>query len=95
MSRADVPIVDILGTSGKTVGTSIAMYVKQIGEMLFSYTKDLASNETISQVFKDNSKIIALLIAVAVGSFIMNAGISAIIVGIVLLIATKTVTSIF
>ncbi|AGE56969.1 hypothetical protein ATCVNEJV3_427R [Acanthocystis turfacea Chlorella virus NE-JV-3] len=95
MSRADVPIVDILGTSGKTVGTSIAMYVKQIGEMLFSYTKDLASNETISQVFKDNSKIIALLIAVAAGSFIMNAGISAVVVGIVLLIATKNVTKLF
>ncbi|AGE59421.1 hypothetical protein ATCVOR07043_427R [Acanthocystis turfacea Chlorella virus OR0704.3] len=95
MSRADVPIVDILGNSGQAVGTSVAMYVKQIGEMLFSYTKDLASNETISQVFKDNSKIIALLIAVAAGSFIMNAGISAIIVGVVLLIATKNVTKLF
>lgn len=95
MSRADVPIVDMLGNEGKAIGTSIATYIKQIGEMLFSYTKDFASNETISQVFKDNSKIIALLIAVAAGSFIMNAGISAIIVGIVLLIATKNVTSIF
>ncbi|AGE53538.1 hypothetical protein ATCVGM07011_431R [Acanthocystis turfacea Chlorella virus GM0701.1] len=95
MSRADVPIVDMLGNEGKAIGTSIAMYIKQIGEMIFSYTKDLASNETISQVFKDNSKIIALLIAVAAGSFIMNAGIAAIVVGIVLLIATKNVTKLF
>jgi hypothetical protein len=60
-----------------------------------TYTKNIASNDTVSQLFKDNSKIIMVLIAIAAGSFIMNAGISAIIVGIVLLIATKNVTKIF
>ena len=95
MSRADIPIVDMLGDNSKKIGNALVVYMKQLGEMIMSYTKNLASNDAISQLFKDNSKIIMVLIAVAVGSFIMNAGISAIIVGIVLLIATQNVTKIF
>jgi len=96
MSRADIPIVDILGDRTKEMGKSIAVYVKKIGEMFFSYIQDIAkNNNAISQVFKDNSKLISVLIAVAAGSFIMNAGVSAIMVGIVLLIATKNVTQLF
>jgi len=96
MSRADIPIVDILGDKTKEMGKNLAVYVKKFGEVFFSYMQDIAkNNNAISQVFKDNSKLISVLIAVAAGSFIMNAGVSAIMVGIVLLIATKNVTKLF
>jgi hypothetical protein len=95
MSRADIPVVDMLGDGTKKIGNALVVYMKQLGEMIMSYTKNIASNDTVSQLFKDNSKIIMVLIAIAIGSFVVNAGISAVVVGIVLLIATQNVTKIF
>jgi hypothetical protein len=95
MSRADIPVVDMLGDGTKKIGNALVVYMKQLGEMIMSYTKNIASNDTVSQLFKDNSKIIMILIAIAIGSFVVNAGISAVVVGIVLLIATQNVTKIF
>ena len=63
--------------------------------MLSEYFTTLYSNDALQSAFKDNSKIISILIAIAVGSYIVNAGMSAIVVGIILLIATKNVVKIF
>ncbi|NDF13310.1 MAG: hypothetical protein EB060_10920, partial [Proteobacteria bacterium] len=94
-SKADIPIVDMLSGGASSMGNSISEYVKSLGKMLSEYFATLYSNDVVQSAFKDNSKIISILIAIAVGSYIVNAGISAIVVGIILLIATKNVVKIF
>jgi hypothetical protein len=94
-SRADTPIVDLLAKSSLSVGTSVARYAQIVSVWLQNYYSGMAKNDAISTVFKDNAKVISILIAVAVGSFIVNAGVSAIIVGIVLLFAMKNVSQVF
>jgi hypothetical protein len=94
-SRADTPIVDLLAKSSMSVGTSAVNYAKVAGSWLSQYYSGMAKNDAISTVFKDNAKIISILIAVAVGSFIMNAGVSAVAVGVILLLAVKNVSGVF
>ncbi|AGE58077.1 hypothetical protein PBCVNW6652_639L [Paramecium bursaria Chlorella virus NW665.2] len=94
-SRADTPIVDIIAKSSMNVGASVVNYAKVAGSWLSQYYSGMAKNDAISTVFKDNAKMISILIAVAVGSFIMNAGVSAIVVGIILLLAMKNVSQVF
>jgi hypothetical protein len=55
----------------------------------------MSKNDTINTVFKDNAKLITLLIAVAVGSFILKSGFSAVAVGIIILLALRNVQGIF
>jgi hypothetical protein len=95
ISRADTPIVDMIASGTSTIGKSLSDSTKMVGSWLSNYYKDMAKNDAIGNIFKDNSKLISILIAVAVGSFVVNAGISAIVVGIVLLIAMKSATSLF
>jgi hypothetical protein len=95
ISRADVPLVDMITHGSNSIGGSLSKYMKTIGTWLSDYYQGMAKNDAIGDMFKDNSKIISILIAVAAGSYIMNAGVSAIIVGIILLIALKNVTSLF
>jgi hypothetical protein len=85
----------MIANGSKTVGQSLSNYTKSVGAWLSQYYAGMAKNDAIGTMFKDNSKIISILIAVAAGSFIVNAGFSAIIVGIVLLIALKSASGLF
>jgi hypothetical protein len=94
-SRADTPIVDMIANGTKSVGQSMSNYMKTIGAWLTQYYAGMQKNNAIQNMFQDNSKIIGVLIAIAVGSFIVNAGVSAIVVGIILLIALKSASGLF
>jgi hypothetical protein len=92
---ADKPVVGMLADGSINAGRMIAEYARTISQWLSQYYTMLSKNETISQLFKDNAKIISVLIAIAAGSFIVNAGVSAVVVGIILLIALKNVSNLF
>jgi hypothetical protein len=94
-SRADTPIIDMLANQSSSMGKSLMGYIQTIGTSLKDYMSAMSKNDTINTVFKDNAKLITLLIAVAVGSFILKSGISAVAVGIIILLALRNVQGIF
>ena len=94
-SRADTPIIDMLATQSNSMGKSLMGYIQAIGTSLKDYMSAMSKNEQINAVFKDNSKIITLLIAIAIGSFILKSGVSALAVGVIILIAIRNVQGIF
>ena len=78
-------------------GYSVAVkeYMSSIGKSIGELYATLSKNDAISGIFKDNIRVISVLIAVAAGSFIVNAGFSAIVVGLILLFVTKNVSGLF
>lgn len=91
VSRADVPLADMIKFDYSVVGE----YAKMVKSSLVNMYDMLSKNDAISGIFKDNVKIISLLIAVATGSFILNSGISALVVGLILMFAMKNATTLF
>ena len=85
----------MLATQSNSMGKSLMGYIQAIGTSLKDYMSAMSKNDTINTVFKDNAKLITLLIAVAVGSFILKSGISAVAVGIIILLALRNVQGIF
>ena len=95
MSRADVPIADMIQMNYSGYSKVVKEYMSSIGKSLGDLYATLSKNDAISGIFKDNIKIISVLIAVAAGSFIVNAGFSAIVVGLILLFVTKNASGLF
>ena len=95
MSRADVPIVDIIKMNYSGYSVAVKEYMSSIGKSIGELYATLSKNDAISGIFKDNIRVISVLIAVAAGSFIVNAGFSAIVVGLILLFVTKNVSGLF
>jgi hypothetical protein len=95
ISRADVPIVDMMKMNYSGYSVAVKEYMSSIGKSIGELYATLSKNDAISGIFKDNIKIISILIAVAAGSFIVNSGISAIVVGLILLFVTKNVSGLF
>ena len=95
ISRADVPIVDMIKMNYSDYSVAVKEYMSSIGKSIGELYTTLSKNDAISGIFKDNIKIISILIAVAAGSFIVNSGISAIVVGLILLFVTKNVGDLF
>lgn len=95
VSYADVPLVDIIQKNYSGYSDAVKEYMSSIGKSLGGVYTTLSKNDAISAIFKDNIKIISILIAVAAGSFIVNAGFSAIVVGLILLFVTKNVSGLF
>jgi hypothetical protein len=95
MSGADVPLVDMIKMNYTGYSKVANEYMSMIGKSLGNLYATLSKNDAISGIFKDNIKIISVLIAVAAGSFIVNAGMSAIIVGLILLFVTKNASGLF
>jgi len=95
MSRADIPFVDMISSNYSGYNKMLGEYGKTIGSSIKAAYESLSKNDAISGIFKDNVKIISLLIAVAAGSFILNAGVSALIVGIILMFALKNASGLF
>jgi hypothetical protein len=95
MSRADIPFVDMIKMNYSGYGDFAKEYMSSIGKSLGGVYETLSKNDAISGIFKDNIKIISVLIAVAAGSFIVNAGFSAIVVGLILLFVTKNASGLF
>lgn len=91
VSRADVPLVDMIKFDYSVVGE----YAKMVKSSLMNMYDMLSKNDAVSGIFKDNVKIISLLIAVATGSFILNSGISALVVGLILMFAVKNAITLF
>jgi len=95
MSGADVPLVDMIKMNYTGYSKVANEYMSMIGKSLGDLYATLSKNDAISGIFKDNIKIISVLIAVAAGSFIVNAGMSAIVVGLILLFVTKNASGLF
>ena len=95
MSNADIPIVDMIKMNYSGYGDVVKGYMSSVGKSLGDMYATLSKNDAISGIFKDNIRIISVLIAVAAGSFIVNAGFSAIVVGLILLFVTKNVSGLF
>jgi hypothetical protein len=94
-SRADTPIVDMIANGSASIGNKIGEYAKMVGAWISQYYSSMPKNDDASISFKYNSKIVAFLIALAVVSFLMNSGISAIAVSAILAIAITKVGGIF
>jgi hypothetical protein len=95
LSRADVPLVDLMKIDYSGYSNAIKEYMTKIGKYLMDLYAMMSKNDAINGIFKDNIKIISVLIAVAAGSFIVNAGISAIAVGLILMLVTKNASKLF
>ena len=95
MSRADVPIVDMIQMNYSGYSAFVKKYMSSVGKSLSNLYTTIYKNDAISGIFKDNIKIISVLIAVAAGSFIVNSGFSAIVVGLILLFVTKNASGLF
>ena len=95
LTGADIPFVDMIKMNYTGYGEVAKGYMSSIGKSLGELYATLSKNDAISGIFKDNIKIISVLIAVAAGSFIVNAGFSAIVVGLILLFVTKNVSGLF
>lgn len=91
VSRADVPLADMIKFDYSVVGE----YAKMVKSSLANMYDMLSTNDAISGIFRDNVKIISLLIAVATGSFILNSGISALVVGLILMFVMKNAVTLF
>jgi hypothetical protein len=94
-SRSDTPIVDMIANGSASIGNKIGEYAKMVGAWISQYYSSMPKNDDASISFKYNSKIVAFLIALAVVSFLMNSGISAIAVSAILAIAITKVGGIF
>jgi hypothetical protein len=95
MSGADVPLVDMIKMNYTGYSKVVKEYMSMIGKSLGDLYATLSKNDAISGIFKDNIKIISVMIAVAAGSFVVNAGMSAIVVGLILLFVTKNASGLF
>lgn len=95
MSRADVPIIDMIQMNYSGYSKVVKDYMSSIGKSIGELYTALLKNDVISGIFKDNIKIISILIFVAAGSFVVNAGISAIVVGFILYFVTKNASQLF
>jgi hypothetical protein len=95
VSNADIPLVDMIKMNYSGYSDVVKGYMSSIGKSLEDVYATLSKNDAISGIFRDNIKIISILIAVGAGSFIVNAGFSAIVVGLILLFVTKNVSGIF
>ena len=95
MSNADVPLVDMIKMNYTGYSKIAKDYMSLIGKSLGDLYATVSKNDAISGIFKSNMTIISVLIAVAVGSFIVNAGVSAIVVGLILLFVTKNAIKLF
>ena len=95
MSRADIPFADMIQMNYSGYSKVVKEYMSTIGKSLVDMYATLSKNDVISGIFKDNIKIISVLIAVAAGSFIVNSGFSAIVVGLILLFVTKNASGLF
>jgi hypothetical protein len=95
VSGADVPLVDMIQMNYSGYSNAVKGYMSSIGKSLGELYATLSKNDAISGIFKSNMTIISVLIAVAAGSFIVNAGVSAIAVGLILLFVTKNAIKLF
>lgn len=98
MSKADVPIYDLLMTNEKVIKDYASMtkeyYVKSMKEYL-DFVKGKLGDVKIGDFFKDNVKITALLIGIASVMFAFNNILTLGIVGIVFFMTLKNVKNIF
>ena len=95
LSRADVPFADMIQMNYSGYSKVIKEYMSTVGKSFGDMYATLSKNDAISGIFKDNIRVISVLIAVAAGSFIVNAGFSAIVVGLILLFVSKNVGGLF
>jgi hypothetical protein len=90
-SRADTPILDVAYTYMGRAWKYIAEYLV----VLATYLKKYIASADTQGVFKDNAKLITLLLIVATGSFVMKSGLTALAVGLIIFIALQQTSAVF